>query len=269
MNSASIPRVVFGRVTISTGVNDVIRFYDGTANRTATLVAGSYYVRGDNVTTTGQGDLLYAIAYAMNNAPSTGITTFTATVANADGASQGKVTIAAGATFSLLWTDGSMSFSGASIGFETAADDTGAATYTSDNPCPTIWYPGIEAEYQPNRPKKVRTRSESVSGVVDVQRIRASLASGVAKIAPLVPSKVNSDDAAATAVVFEDFWEDAGDGGPFLYYPLYTSNTGPVHRIIDDAAWGDDFTTAAQLIEGYGGTVYGATIPMIAWVSPT
>lgn len=274
MNVATIPRVVFGRVTIATGVNDVLIFYDGTSNRTATVAAGDYYVRGDSVSTSGQKDLLSALATALNTAPSSGITDFTVTVDHAVGSGQGKVTIASAglSTFQLLWTNASTTFDAAGsaqLGFDTSADDTGAATYTSDNPSPVIWYPGYEAEYQANLPTKDVVASESIGGVWDVQTIRATQTGGLVKIVPVTADKVNTDDVSGATVCFQDFWEDASAGGPFLYYPLYTSDSNVVHRIVKDLDWMADMAKAAPILEGFAGTVYGVSIPMSQYTSAT
>lgn len=58
--------VLLASIVVETGVNDTIIFNDGTADRTATITAGTYYVRGDQAS----GDLCAAVDTALAAAPS-------------------------------------------------------------------------------------------------------------------------------------------------------------------------------------------------------
>lgn len=76
-------------------------------------------------------ELASAIALAMNN-----LTTETITCTYSDTAGTFTIATSTSAVFSLLWNTGSNAANtiGDAIGFSVAANDTGATTYTSDNP---------------------------------------------------------------------------------------------------------------------------------------
>lgn len=96
-------------------------FLDNATTRAATITAKIYRT---------PHELATALQDAMNSLGSAN--TFTVSYSN----STGKYTIAStGTTLSLLWNTGANAANtvGDKIGFSTAADDTGALTYTSDN----------------------------------------------------------------------------------------------------------------------------------------
>lgn len=68
--------VMLNAVTITTGSNDTIIYHDGTADRTATIAAGTYFLRTDGG---GGSNLADAIETALDGAPST-LITFTTSV---------------------------------------------------------------------------------------------------------------------------------------------------------------------------------------------
>ena len=105
-----------GLFTVSAS-NKYIDFDEGGAELTATLTTGAY---------TGQ-TLATEIKTQLDAA---GALTYTVTYTE----STGKFTIAAGGNFTLRWLNGTHAATDANglLGFSALADDTGAATYTSD-----------------------------------------------------------------------------------------------------------------------------------------
>lgn len=105
-----------GRFVVVAGSNSKIDFDEGGAELTATLTAGAY-----------NGQTLAAeIKTRMDAAGGTYTVTYDE--------STGKFTIASGSNFTIRWQSGTNSATNAAglLGFSKAADDTGAATYTSD-----------------------------------------------------------------------------------------------------------------------------------------
>lgn len=257
--SIAIGRVVYGPIVI-TASNDVLVFNDGTDDRDATLAVGTYYMRADGVTTSGVGDLLAQLQTALNSASGTTITDFVVTQSH----TTGKVTISAGASFTLKWTDGGTQFDGAILGFDTSADDTGAATYTSDDQAQGVWYPGLYPIDEGDKPAKWRTRNVSVSGNVDVRTLaewteRSVMWEGVPR------SKVWESDAATNAA-FQTLWDDAADGGSLFYYPDNASST-VARWVIGSPEWGDAISNAASIIDGTG-DMYRVSLPLRSYVAP-
>lgn len=108
-----------------------IDFDEGGAELTGTVVTGTY--DGNTLAT--------AIAVALNAAPSKALT-YTCVYSE----SEAKFTIAAGGNFTIRWNTGTHKATDISdlAGFSDAADDTGAATYTSDSRrihYPRAWIP--------------------------------------------------------------------------------------------------------------------------------
>jgi hypothetical protein len=109
----------FNPITI-TSSNKYIDFNDGGGQENASITTKTYKDP-------------HALADAIESAMDA-LTADTITVTYSD--STGKFTLAStGGTFSLLWNTGTNTANtiGTTIGFTVAADDTGAATYTSDN----------------------------------------------------------------------------------------------------------------------------------------
>lgn len=99
-------------------------FLDNVTTRVATIAVGLYR---------DPHELASALQTSMNSLGSAN--TFTVSYSDI-GANAGKFTISStGSTLSLLWNTGANTANtvGDKIGFSTAADDTGALTYTSDN----------------------------------------------------------------------------------------------------------------------------------------
>jgi hypothetical protein len=275
MASATKGRFCHTRRTITTGTNDEINFHDGTAERTATLRAGTYFLRGDDLFSGESGadsnawDLLGEIENRMNNAPSSAITDFTVTLAATTGTSRGKVTIASagGPNFELRWSTGASAqkFDGTWIGFDTSADDTGAQTYTSDNHAPGLWYPEIEGLWFDYDVRRVRTWQEAVSGSVDVRSLSSYAIRTVEY--PLIDRSLIKDQFDATNVAFENFWDDAAVGGSFVVFPDVDDTSTAWHCVIDEARWGEELHNAAVPMDEAQGEAYRVVIPMRAYVS--
>ena len=108
-----------GVFVVPTATDKDIDFDEGGAELTGAVVAGTY--NGNTLAT--------AIAAALNAAPGKALT-YTCAYSEGDA----KFTIAAGGNFTLRWNTGTHKATDISAlaGFSDAADDTGAATYTSD-----------------------------------------------------------------------------------------------------------------------------------------
>ena len=107
---------------IIAGYNDKLNFNEGGAEFSATLTAGTYY-----------GATLAAHIKATMEAIESVAGTYTITYNRITG----KFTIASNqATFQILWLTGTNTLTsvGSTMGFIVTANDTGATSYTSDNP---------------------------------------------------------------------------------------------------------------------------------------
>lgn len=108
-----------GLFIITASVNDRIDFDEGAAEKTASLTAASYtgtslaaHVQAQMDSASGAPGI-YTVAYSLTT---------------------GKFTISKTGNFTLRWESGTNTTrsAGTMLGFNVAADDTGAATYTSD-----------------------------------------------------------------------------------------------------------------------------------------
>lgn len=101
---------------IVAGFNDKLDFSDGTT-REATIAVGNYSTPAAKAA---------AVQAAMNAVSTTCIVTY----------SPSKFTISRTGTLSLLWQSGANAAAsvGKDLGFDVTSDDTGASSYTSDNP---------------------------------------------------------------------------------------------------------------------------------------
>jgi hypothetical protein len=106
-----------GVFVVTTGTNDKIDFDEGGAELTATLTANYYTAQTLATQVKAQLDAAGALTYTVTYSESTG-----------------KFTIAATGNFTLRWNTGTNKAVDASdlLGFSDAANETGAATYTSD-----------------------------------------------------------------------------------------------------------------------------------------
>ena len=128
-----------------TATNKFIDFTDGTGTVVATLDEGYYQT---------PIHLADAIAAKMTSASApSDADIITCTFNNSDG----KFTIASdGTVLSLLWDTGTNTANSVAttIGFDNAADDTGALTYTSDNA--QTYGPGVTPTYDDSDPRVVK-----------------------------------------------------------------------------------------------------------------
>jgi hypothetical protein len=131
-------------------------FLDNVTTRAATVTAKVYR---------DPHELAQALQDSMNSQGSAN--TFVVAYNDA-GASAGKFTISSnGSTLSLLWNTGTNAANtiGDKIGFSTAADDTGALTYTSDNV--QSWASSITPTYDSADPLAAKSNSVFIGDVAD------------------------------------------------------------------------------------------------------
>jgi hypothetical protein len=140
--------VLLGRVRITT-INQTIRFVEGVSNRTATIAAGSYYLRGDG----SARDLLKAIVDAMNAAPSASNTYSGTLVVSADKDTisiEVTITRATGSdTFSIAWANAATTLQAELLGFpETDTANDAADKVGTLSPRGTWVSTDVVAEYE-------------------------------------------------------------------------------------------------------------------------
>lgn len=147
---------IHGEIVIASGTNNQLRV-QGTgaptfAATTVTLTAANYFP--------------IALASHIQTQLQAVDATFTCTVSD----TTGKFTIARTGAFSLLWSTGGVNNCGAEIGFDESADDTGAATYTSDYQHTKGWYPALDAEFDSREGDEYEeSRTQAISGKVVIR----------------------------------------------------------------------------------------------------
>lgn len=168
--------VTLGAIVL-TAPNNVIRFTEGANTGSATIAAGTYYLRGDGAA----GDLLPALKTALEGANALSANTYTITVAwSIDPAQPGaKITItrATGAdSFGALWANASTTFDERLLGF-TADDTINATAKTSTQSCAAAWVCNdVAREIEPYSERTVavpRAASGRVQGVTRSARMQS------------------------------------------------------------------------------------------------
>jgi hypothetical protein len=139
--------VMLGAVVIDTG-NQAIIIREGGAEITATVAAGTYYLRGDGAS----GDLCLAIKTALD--ASTGALTYSCSVSMSTDGSGVSSTVSiggGGGTFSLEWASSNCTFDERLLGFASAntASNTSTKSGTLSPSC--LWvssevYSSLDAE---------------------------------------------------------------------------------------------------------------------------
>jgi len=157
--------VLAGAIVITTA-NQGIRFKEGATTATATIAAGTYYLRGDGTS----GDLLPALVTALQ-----GANTYTATVSrNIDDASAHTVVTITRATgadnFQILWADALTTFDETLLGF-TADTADNSSPKVSTQACAASWVStDILREREPFGERTVSVPRKANGGVVGVSR---------------------------------------------------------------------------------------------------
>jgi hypothetical protein len=167
---------------VLTNANNVLRFTEGANTGNATILAGTYYLRGDGAA----GDLLPALKTALENA-NISANTYTITVSRSIDPATAHTTItitrATGAdNFGVLWADAATTFDEALLGF--SANDTVSATAkTSTKACAAGWVSNdIAREIEPYSerivavPRAVSGRVQGVTRSARMQSYRLGLA---------------------------------------------------------------------------------------------
>lgn len=268
MSIAAYGRIAHSKLTL-TSSNNVIIFNDGTSDRTATITAGDYFIRGDDNATSGQADLLKAVKDALNNAPSSTITDFTVTQNTTTGAAAlGKITIAndSASNFTLKWTDGSTTFDGAELGFATGADDSGAATYTSDNQAKGLWFPEREGDFLDNNPWRRNTSSEAISGAK--QTINLSSGSFLSVLYEGIPrTRVKTTYASTNVALQENAFAYMVDGGDFLVWPDNSDSATVYRMVLRNLGGRIDLHSIAVPSRQYAPEAYDVTLDCIEYAA--
>lgn len=167
--------VMLGAIVL-TSANNAIRFKEGATTATATIAAGTYYLRGDGAA----GDLMPALVTALQAATASA-NTYSATVARsiAPGTAHTLVTItrASGAdNFQILWADALTTFDETLLGF-TANTADNASAKVSTQACGAAWASndgmGELEPYSERMASLTRSMSGRVSGVSRSARMQS------------------------------------------------------------------------------------------------
>lgn len=200
------------RVTITTGVNDVIIIREGGGDITCTIAAGTYTLTGDG----SADDLLKAVTDALT--ASGGALTYSGTVVHdvAVGDRCCYVSISAGGTFSLRWASTSTTFDEALLGFTNANTSSALQQDSTLNPS-CVWSSNDHTrEIEPFSSRDVavnRTLDGAVYGLARSARMQ-SWRIGLVFVDEerVFVARALNDDEANT---LEGFIEQWGAGGAF------------------------------------------------------
>lgn len=221
MSTPTYPVLLYA-VEVTTGVNDTIIYNDGTADRTATIAAGTYYLGGVG----GDGDLLDAVETALEGAPSSALTAWTVTLGQSIDATSlaSYVLLSAGGPFTLKVSG---TFDLDLLGF-TAQQASTSDQVLSDASCACAWVSTQPYDTKEPAPRRTVEQHETPEqGTVytfalsDVRRDRSLVMNLISGKRAL--KERNTSDEAAT---FEAWWETASDGrGVEFHLPAIDSGT--------------------------------------------
>lgn len=168
---------------VLTNANNVLRFTEGANTGNATILAGTYYLRGDGAA----GDLLPALKTALEGANVASSNTYTITVSRSIDPAVAHTTItitrATGAdNFGVLWANTATTFDERLLGF-TLDDTVNATAKTSTQACAAGWVSNdIAREIEPYServvavPRAVSGRVQGVTRSARMQSYRLGLA---------------------------------------------------------------------------------------------
>lgn len=170
--------VMLGGIVIRTGINDVIRFTEGATTGSATIAAGTWFLRGDGAA----DDFCVKLRTALESAnPFPIVNTYTVQVAfdinPAQPHTRIQISRATGAdTFGALWTSAGTTFDESLLGF-TANDTVNALNKVSTRSCSSAWVSNdIAREIEPYSERVVsvpRAASGRVNGVARSDRMQS------------------------------------------------------------------------------------------------
>lgn len=182
-------------------------------------------------------DDIYAVASALETALIAEDATFTVDVG-----ATGTITIARTGSFSILWKTGTHGSDNADdhigdiLGYSDAADDTGAATYDSDNQHQYGYYHFKQVSFDsrdrivelgPTTFKPISGKaSRSTWGTQYIREVRLDTIAGSAFF----------DSLSSTNEAYELFWQQAARGVQFAYYSDTSVPTDEGDYVLDVAA---------------------------------
>lgn len=157
--------VFLGAVVIDS-TNNVIRLKEGAAATvSASITAGTYFLRGDGAS----DDLCKAIKDALDIAGATYTVSITRSVDSA--ARSGIVVVTGSTSFQLMFADGANTFDETLLGFASGVNTTAGLTATSTLSPAAIWVaPEVNRELEPVIEKQVAVRRGANGKVRGVQR---------------------------------------------------------------------------------------------------
>lgn len=257
-------------VTITTATRD-LQVIENATTYTATLAAGTYFLRGDG----SSDDLAKALKTALDG--TAGSNTYTVAVSfNVDPASKSATVTVTRATgsdnFALLWADGSTTLDPALFGCSAnTATNSSAKASTLTPSC--VWLgnkpPSTDTRGTVRASKQVETPSGIVQTVVRGGR-RDRLRFGFVNVAAerTLAAKNTSDPAAA----FDSFLEDFGDGRRWEVHEAETSS-GTTLEALSGTELGE-FVPDSSLLEDFSPSrlatqaLYSFEVPLRGYVAP-
>jgi len=204
----ALPKI-HGTIVVTAGTNDTIRVDQSGAPAAAdlTLTAGTYFPIA----------LATEIQTQLNAYLTLGVVG-TVTVADATG----LFTIAVDTgTIDILWTHGNTNF-GVEIGFDVSADDTGSASYASDNQHQRGWYSLVPPAWDVDARDYVETNTEAIDGT-NVNRLWTTKNRRTVRFEFLTAAKTWIADEALNGAL-ENLWATAAYKSRFRYFPDQTVN---------------------------------------------
>lgn len=254
--------VLLGAIVIRAGVNDAIRITEGATTATATIAAGTYYLRGDGAT----GDLCPALVTALQGATAS-LNAYSATVSfNVDPAlahSTLTITRTSGAdSFGILWGDALTKFDAPLLGFTTSTA-VNASAKVSTQSCAAAWVSNDMArEIEPFSERVVsvpRAVSGRVSGVTRSDRMQ-SWRLGLAFIDERRTFVARALAVASDAL--EGFMERFGPGSSFELHEQPTIAAGTTLAALSASTERDECCFSEETLSTYSPTRLGPGVPL-------
>lgn len=165
------------------------------------------------------------------------------------GLSLGRVSIGRTGTYTIKWATGTNTATslGSYLGFDTSADDSGAATYTSDNVNPNSWFsPHGPAFDSYDRKQSMGPRTFVALSSKTKRSSFARHQIRQVNFETLEPEVFFESDA-STNEAFETYWELMAEGTPFNVYTDVDQN--PATSWTDQGQYGLEVEENANMLD--------------------
>lgn len=259
---ASATKSWFTRAHVIASGSNGIRYAVAGSPFTASITAGTYYVKGDG----SSDDLVGAIATAMTNGG--GSKTITGSLSLVEDSTEGIITFTNDTDAATLQLDAShagFTLDETIIGMVAGSTTSAVDPLTLAGRAKGLWFPRVEGRMVDRDQRKARTWSPAISGAIEVRRVAKFRTDRVEY------EWVNRDRIktalSSTNVAFEDFWDSVSDGAAFYWFPDISDTGTSVQCAIDEQRWGESLHEAAQPMADAGGERYRVVFPMRAYVA--